>query len=323
MKFFALLSTLSVLTLSAAEIVFVPGWFSENDNQRYELLLNKCFPGDKITVLSWKSNQGVWKNAVAAADTAVPQVAEYICSKTPAEQSQITLIGHSLGGRVIIKTAGILAQKQIRINRMIFLGAAVDFDTDLTAVAKVSTGKNINIFSRNDSVLKFLYSNVNRKLALGFCGAETLPANFAQYSFQTSELKKSNVNAELALIEFCNHLCSRYISELSAILAGKKSPYKPEYDYSKVSLKSNLKLLDHIVLPPVPQIEVIDSYANWNLCGIKIKYSTTDAEGRRTEYSKMIYFISDHYGRFRRWHLSRVLLQKEFNRVKKEIVKIR
>lgn len=321
MKFFVLLSTLSVLALNAAEIVFVPGWFSENDKGSYEVLLSRCFPNDKITVLSWKSDELGWKNALANADAFVPQVAEYISSKTPAEQSQLTLIGHSLGGRIAVNAAKHLAQKQIRINRFILLGAAVDFDVDLTFAANVSNGKNINIFSRNDSVLKFLYGNTNRKLALGFCGAEKMPANFIQYSFQTSELKKSNAQWQLALIEFSNHIFAKYISELTAVLAGKKSPYQPEYDYSKVKIKNNLASLN-IVLPPLPKMELIDSYADWTLFGINIKYSRTEKDGKRTEFSKMLYFISDHYGRLRRWNLSRFLIQNEFNRIKKQIVKI-
>ena len=324
MKIFStLLLLFSFLCVVAAEVVFVPGWGSEKfSKSSYESGLQKCFPDSKVSVLTWKSFV-TWKKAIVNADNFVPEVVQYISQKSPAEQADVTLVGHSLGARIVAGTAEQLAQKNIKIKQIILLGAAVDFDSDLSSVKKSSCLPAINIFSRNDTVLKYIYSNAAKKFALGFCGSEAgNDKNFIQYDFATSEPAIANTDSLTSICELSNHLCKRYLQELEIVLGGKKAPYKPRYDYSEVfknRKKTVLSIPENWIIPPLFKMTRIDSYADWVLATSEIKFHKTDKEGNRKEYSLKVYFIFDPYGRIFMWNLLKMPLEKKFAAIRKQI----
>ncbi len=81
--------------------------------------------------------------------------------------------GHSLGARVIYYMLESLLTKphlyndnKIRIGNIFLLGGAVGNDAEIwEKIAKLIDGKIYNCFSKNDGVLKWLYSSANLKLS--------------------------------------------------------------------------------------------------------------------------------------------------------------
>jgi pimeloyl-ACP methyl ester carboxylesterase len=84
------------------------------------------------------------------------------------KQESFTLVGHSLGGRVIYYALQALAtRRDIKIHDVILLGAAVGRKDDAgwrTAQTAI-TGKIYNCYSSNDGVLRYLYQFLNLKFS--------------------------------------------------------------------------------------------------------------------------------------------------------------
>lgn len=309
--------------MHADEIVFVPGWFTENAQKDvYESRLREIYPSQKISVLSWKSNSFDIKKVLENADAFAGEVYKIIEKKSTAEQSELILIGHSFGGRIVVKTALALAENNITIKQIVLLGAAVDYDIDPGNLIKCSKEPVINVFSRNDSVLKYLYGNYQKKFALGFCGSELLSdKRFIQYSFSVSEPVEANIKITNAVIESIIHFARYYLDELKTIKEGKQKPYKPEYDYSEVVIKKSFASIpSNWIIPPVFKMEVLESYADWSFTKTDVKWNTKGKDGNQTEYRLPVYFVIDPYGQIALYSiLLRDSIEKRFSDICKQI----
>lgn len=76
----------------------------------------------------------------------------------PHEQlERVILIGHSLGGVIVVKTMEKLAKKGFKIDRGIFLGTALECDINgcnsITTAIQASKHFNINIYNEHDKAL--------------------------------------------------------------------------------------------------------------------------------------------------------------------------
>ncbi len=306
----------------ADEVVFIPGWLTENAQKgSYETCLRKIYPGKKITVLTWQSNSVKMDRVSKNADAFANDVAEYIRKYPDNERSELILIGHSMGGRIVAKTASALAEKNITVGRIVLLGAAVDFDIDLSDMIRCSREPVVNIFSRNDSVLKYLYGNWKQKFAIGFSGAENPPLDhFVQYELVTSAPEVSNLRIANATIESVVHLAQIYLGELERINRGEAKPYRPPYDYSGVIVKKSfLSIPSEWTIPPVFKMDLLDSYADWLLAKTDIKWKTGRKTGKSREHCITVYFIFDQYGRIASWSLWQSPLERRFNDIRTRI----
>ena len=306
------------VTLDAGEVVFIPGWFSETISFVYEPQLRKYFPEDKISILTWESAVS-WKKAVENADRFLPRGVEYIASKSAHEQENIILVGYSLGGRIVVNVAKILAQRGIAVKQIILLGAAVDYDVNLTECIKSSRLPLVNIFCRNDSILKYLYANACGRFALGYCGHSQPEINhFEQYNFSTSEIEISNTNLKTSWREIGNHMVKNYFRELDFVMSGIKKPYRPAYDYSNVSVSRGLlaSALKNIVIPPLGNVNVIESYADWMLAEVSVHTK------KENEKKRSIFVIYDHYGRIYALDFFKSMAQRRFEKICSQIIKL-
>ena len=141
-------------------------------------ILQKTFPDTEIIIYKWDSNR-LWKNAKISAESCVDKICRKISASSTPERYIIA--GHSLGGRIAIKSAAILAKKKIKVKRIILLGtAAAPEQKELTALQQVSSDPVINIFCTDDNMLK-LYIRQEQDFPLGFTGISKRIANFRQY----------------------------------------------------------------------------------------------------------------------------------------------
>lgn len=312
----------SALFVNAAEIVFIPGWNSEKeDKATYETPLKELFPGTTIKVMTWNSDIMDWTKVLENADEFSKDATKYLEGLSQEEQASLILIGHSLGCRIILNVAKDLSDKQIQIKQITLLGAAIDFDMDLEQLTKTSKAPVISVFSRNDSVLKFLYSNMQHKFALGFCGAEKIPdEKFIQYTFTTSEAIVANTQIESAWKEANNHLATVYLNELKEIKKGNNKPYKPKYDYSDVRIeKSALSIPSNWVIPPIVKMDVLDSYADWLFVKTEIPIRLNEKHGIHFEHRQPVYFIVDHFGRIVLWNMLKTPIERRFREIREAI----
>lgn len=142
-----------------------------------------------------------WTTAVNRANKTAMALAAIIHR---ANLDSVVLVGHSLGGRVMLNLATALAgasgtENQVRVEAVHLLGAAIGQNTKWASLGEVFAGAVHNYHSYNDRVLGYLYPAAmgNRK-AIGFEGLE---APFA-VNHDVSDVVKSHSsyygNVELA-----------------------------------------------------------------------------------------------------------------------------
>ncbi|OJJ47160.1 hypothetical protein ASPZODRAFT_50271, partial [Penicilliopsis zonata CBS 506.65] len=110
--------------------------------------------------------------AKARADKAGAVLADALISKAQGERP-VTLIGYSLGSRVIFSCLQTLAQRHAYglIESAIFIGSPIPSDVKHWCLMRsVVSGRIVNVFSRNDSVLALLYRTSS--LQLGVAGLQ-------------------------------------------------------------------------------------------------------------------------------------------------------
>jgi len=161
---------------SASEIIYVPGWKNKGISQHEQLdLLKTIFHGgSSVSVSGWDSDGEIYQfdYVVRKADNYAAHLASEIASFPGAKQRNLVLVGHSLGGRIVIRTMALLQKKGISIRRGIFLGAAIpDDDPDIESAMKASICPNINIYNRQDTALRLLFTlSEDLRNALGAYG---------------------------------------------------------------------------------------------------------------------------------------------------------
>ncbi|MBR2625650.1 MAG: DUF726 domain-containing protein [Lentisphaeria bacterium] len=179
-----ILFLLTAVTLAAGEVYFIPGWYSEWKNySSHRELIQEIFPQDTIYIRKWDSNR-LWKNAKnEAADFAV-KLAEELESK---DTSGITIIGHSLGGRIALDCAAVFARKNRQLRQIILLGAAGKISSeDIKNCQAVSRMPVINIFCVDDNMLK-LFLNKEGVHPLGLAGLPHPEEHFLQYRMKVPD----------------------------------------------------------------------------------------------------------------------------------------
>ncbi|MBR7131308.1 MAG: DUF726 domain-containing protein [Lentisphaeria bacterium] len=226
MKIFVLsAAVILAVNLAAKEVYFIPGWYSEWINyQSHCKMLNKIFPGKEIKVRKWESNR-LWSNAKSSATGFAAELSGEIAKSD--DPTKITLIGHSLGGRITLDCVNFLAAEKIRLKQIILLGTAGTIsERDIANCRKVSILPVINIFCPDDNMLK-LYIGKEKTLPLGFSGLPAKKAHFHQYRMPVSKedirVWQTTVIPEKTAAPFRQtviHLAKKYLETLHDALSG-------------------------------------------------------------------------------------------------------
>jgi len=135
-----------------------------------------------------KNHQNVltrWHSAMVAAERAGELLAQAIL-RTP--QWRYTLVGHSLGARVIhFALKALAARSYKRIENVYLLGGAVGGGSQDSAcwetVASALKGRLFNCYSGGDTVLRVLYQLANAGMSdpIGYCGIQLQHPRIVSY----------------------------------------------------------------------------------------------------------------------------------------------
>ena len=219
------------------KIIYVPGFRNKQipQNEQLDSLKKICPEGSSFSVERWDSKSKVheYNEAVENADRYAKALAERIASLPIGDQKNLVLVGHSLGGRIVIRTMALLRKKGISIRRGIFLGAAIpDDDPDVGAAIEASDSPNINIYSREDSALRHVYSPTeNLRSALGAYGC-ALPfrhGRLQQFSMRMKNDRKQSLAGDLKSIE-ASHDARLYLDRLREVFDEKAENRKREIE---------------------------------------------------------------------------------------------
>ena len=126
--------------------------------------------------------------AKARADKAGEVLADALISKAQGERP-VSLVGYSLGGRVIYSCLLALAERKAfgLIDSVVVMGAPMPSDaTDWRTLRSVVSGRFVNVYSENDYMLAFLYRTSS--VQLGVAGLQAIEGVHGVESVNVTEL---------------------------------------------------------------------------------------------------------------------------------------
>lgn len=156
---------------------FVHGMVSIRDKFEKEMdVLREIYPNaEEVTLKKWNSpkmnpaQMGVaWSISLENSTKFVPELANEIMALPSEKRQRLILIGHSLGGRILVKTSVILKKNNVHVKKIILAGAAINNDDpDIPATFEVSNETVENIINFNDIMLTVYKVGAEFHSALG------------------------------------------------------------------------------------------------------------------------------------------------------------
>ncbi len=176
-------------------VVVIDGFLSEGGKKQFKDWMKSLqvnYPDSNIVGFKWKSqnlktimNGGVatWYKAIQETLEASNLLSNYLMDKKEHNPDiKITLMGHSLGARVIFNTLYQLLDTNTKVDSIFLLGGAVNNSAvNWSDVAHSVSNNIINFYSKNDSVLKNLYQPSMLDIPIGLSEIEII---------KTKELKE-------------------------------------------------------------------------------------------------------------------------------------
>jgi pimeloyl-ACP methyl ester carboxylesterase len=216
--------------MNADETWYVPGWLqtSKPDELAWNSFTN-IFSTAKNCFRKWDGDQ-LWSVAVKNADAEAVKLADEIRAMSENRRAHLTIVGHSLGGRIIARTLAKLSSDGIKIRRGILLAPAIPAnDIDLETMGLASKDPVIVVVNPDDITLKYVYAIAGdeKAPAYGASAAYTAPENVKEIPVAKDITKNTVIDAFWgrfdAAKELANHHASFYLKELSRVLNGGDS----------------------------------------------------------------------------------------------------
>ncbi len=249
-----------------ADVWYVPGWnrAGEADDLAYPACTN-VFGEARCAFKAWDGDC-LWPLAVRNADAASERLADEIAALDAARRAGLTLIGHSLGGRITTRVLARLARRGLKIRQGILLAPAIPMaDADVATAGGGSAEPVLLIVNPQDVVLKYVYALGSGEdgPSLGTDGATKAVSNLVEYAVSsrvTTETKIDTLWGQSETIKrLCNHLAPFYFAELRRILDGEPSPD------AQVRVPQGLVNIEWKVLDRGIWWDVLETCGGWKL----------------------------------------------------------
>lgn len=170
----------AVAFMAGAEVWYVPGWLKcHAPGSETMEAVKACFPGQTAVYCDWDGN-GLWGRSVTNAEQRVEGLVAEIARQDESVRTNLTLVGHSLGGRIAVRTLARLGERGIVVHRGIVLAAAMPRnDVDLAKCGAGSREQILLLSNPKDVTLRCLYRMAPgvHDAALGLDGPLQTPFN--------------------------------------------------------------------------------------------------------------------------------------------------
>jgi pimeloyl-ACP methyl ester carboxylesterase len=212
------------------ETWYVPGWMRTNKPEELAWSsFTNVFSTTKNRFRRWDGNQ-LWPIAVKNADAEAVKLADEIKAMPEERRAHLTLVGHSLGGRIVARALSKVSSDGIKIKRGILLAPAIPAnDGDIERMGFGSEEPIIVVVNPDDMTLKYVYAIAGGEAgpAYGASAASGMPRNVKEIPVNDDIAKSTVIDAFWgrfdAVKEIANHHALFYLEELSQVLDGKES----------------------------------------------------------------------------------------------------
>ena len=217
------------LPVCAAEVWYVPGWMrtADTNGMAYASCTN-VYAASSCRFRGWDGDCNWW-TAADNADREAVRLADEIADLDAATRAELTLVGHSLGGRIIAHTLAHLAKKGMKIRQGVLLAPAIPMrDPDVQKMGGGCDLPALVVMNPQDTVLKYIFTVSGQEApSLGTDGTLKPVTNVVEYAVPSTVTEDTAVDTLWGKSEhlkrLCNHLAPFYFTELEKILAGTPS----------------------------------------------------------------------------------------------------
>ena len=253
------------MAIMAATVWFIPGWLRTAEPHEGILeCVSNAFPEASVEFKAWDGDNLVWPLAVDSADKESWRFAFEIAMMPPEARTNLTLVGHSLGGRITARVLARLAENGLKVKQAILMGAAIPAnDPDLAKMGLASELPVLAVCNPKDHVLRYVYATVGGEgaVAFGANGTPTPCANVVECVTPTnitSEVDIGGIWAKKVIKDIANHHEKFYLEYARRILGGEEPS-------GKVMVPQGFPGVEGHVMDSEIWWTVLDSSGGWKL----------------------------------------------------------
>ena len=253
------------MAVLAATVWFIPGWLRTAEPHEGILeCVSNAFPEASVEFKAWDGDNLVWPLSVDSADKESWRFAFEVAMMPPEARTNLTLVGHSLGGRITARVLARLAENGLKVKQAILMGAAIPAnDPDLVKMGLATELPVLAVCNPKDHVLRYVYATVGGEgaVAFGANGTPTPCANVVECVTPTnitSEVDIGGIWAKKVIKDIANHHEKFYLEYARRILGGEEPS-------GKVMVPQGFPGVEGHVMDSEIWWTVLDSSGGWKL----------------------------------------------------------
>jgi hypothetical protein len=253
------------MAVLAATVWFIPGWLRTAEPHEGILeCVSNAFPEASVEFKAWDGDNLVWPLSVDSADKESWRFAFEVAMMPPEARTNLTLVGHSLGGRITARVLARLAENGLKVKQAILMGAAIPAnDPDLVKMGLATELPVLAVCNPKDHVLRYVYATVGGEgsVAFGANGTPTPCTNVVECVTPTnitSEVDIGGIWAKKVIKDIANHHEKFYLEYARRILGGEEPS-------GKVMVPQGFPGVEGHVMDSEIWWTVLDSSGGWKL----------------------------------------------------------
>ena len=254
------------MAIIAATVWFIPGWLRTAEPREGIMeCISNAFPEASVEFKKWDGDNLVWPLSVDSADKESWRFAFEIATMPPEVRTNLTLVGHSLGGRITARILARLSEHGIKIHQAILMGAAIPAnDPDLMKMGLATELPVLAVCNPKDHVLRYVYATVGGEgaVAFGANGTTTPCANVVECVTPMNITREAKIDGvwekSQALKDIANHHEKFYLEYARRILGGEEPS-------GKVMVPQGFPGFDGHVMDAEIWWTVLESFDGWKL----------------------------------------------------------
>ena len=253
------------MAIMAAPVWFIPGWLrTAEPHEGIMECVSNAFPEASVEFKAWDGDNLVWPLSVDSADKESWRFAFEVAMMPPEVRTNLTLVGHSLGGRITARVLARLAENGLKVKQAILMGAAIPAtDPDLVKMGLATELPVLAVCNPKDHVLRYVYATVGGEgaVAFGANGTPTPCENVVECVTPTnitSEVDIGGIWAKKVIKDIANHHEKFYLEYARRILGGEEPS-------GKVMVPQGFPGVEGHVMDSEIWWTVLDSSGGWKL----------------------------------------------------------
>lgn len=252
--------------LLAMIVWYIPGWMRTQEAQDGVIpALEAAYPDATIEFKAWDGDNPIWPMAVESADREVWRLAFELATLPKEECESLTIVGHSLGGRITARLLARLAEKGLTVRQAVLMAAAIPYeDEDLGKMGAASELPVLAVCNPDDVTLRYVYAIAGGEDGAAFGANGTLKpiTNVIERLTPKTITEEVQIDGSWAksqlLKDIANHHAIFYLGYLKRILSG-------EAEADGVMIAQDLPTIEHKVIDAGVWWDVLEEKDGWKL----------------------------------------------------------